>query len=1105
MNRADRIFFTMQMKISIRWALIAGFLGLIWGTHLITTTSSYLTSQDVLRRHARDIMQNIAELAMEQSQRHLLHAHGAAALTRRLLASNVVSSSTTHIDALEHYLHDQLTVNPHFAGIYVGTPSGNFYDVRRFDGKLSGGFRTKVILNKDNGKTVHIIHRDPSFQEIARTTPPEDTYDPRKRPWYQKASSENRIVWTDPYIFYTSKKPGITIAGPFYDVGGNLMGVVGVDIEIDQLSVFIGNLKIGKHGKAFMLNRNADVVAFGDMDKLAVSENANTGATRLVKIQELDDPHSRKAFETARIQTDASGMLLIDAPLFSRFEHAGHVYLAMFTPFSTAQWPWIIGVYLPEDDYLGDIKTNRLFNILVTAIISLVAAFVGFLLARGVIRPISLLQRSSLKMKIGQSEPLPQIHSVYSEIQETANAFSEMKTAVERSHRKYLGIFNNIQDVYYEASLKGTMIEISPSIEKISQYKRRELIGTPLVNLFDNFDHRRHILDELKAKGRINDHEVIFKDKNGQLKYCSLNLTLLRTRSGKPYRIIGSLRDINDRKKAEEELIAYKTHLEELVEERTVELKKANAVLMGEIERRRTTEKKLRTSEEKYRTILDTIDEAYFEVDRIGNLTFVNDAACRMVGYAFNELAGMHFSHFLAHQSIHTVVRSFARMSRLGDPLRVLTIQVITKDQQEKVLDISAALIRNGPGTTAGFRGLARDVTAKIAAQKEKEKLQDWMNQAQRMEAVGTLAGGIAHDFNNLLMGITGNVSLINFKMGDKNNILADNLQAIEKCVESGANLTRQLLGYARGGKYQVKPVNLNEIVKKTAELFGRTKKEILIDFHFQKGVWTIDADQSQIEQVLMNLYVNAWQAMTEDMTLILSTKNKFLDSKAVHLGLKPGAYVAIAVQDHGKGISPENIKRIFEPFFTTKTMGRGTGLGLASAFGIIKNHSGMIDVVSKVGHGTTFSIYLPAASQSSLMTAPPSETLRQRSGTILVVDDESYILDASTAILKELGYQVISASSGRQALSIFKARSEEIDGVLLDMIMPDLSGRQVLSELKRLDPTVKVIRCSGYSLTDMKEDALHPSSDGFIQKPYTIEQLAATLNEVLSTLKKDH
>jgi two-component system cell cycle sensor histidine kinase/response regulator CckA len=528
------------MKISIRWALIAGFLGLIWGTHLITTTSAYITSQEVLRQHARDIMKNIAELAMEQSQRHLLHAHGAAALTRQLLASNVVGSQSDQISTLERYLQDQLSVHPHFAGIYMGTPQGDFYDVRHFEGKVKGGFRTKVILNTPAGKQVRLLHLDSRFQPLEAESNHADTYDPRKRPWYQKAVAQNGIVWTDPYIFYTSQKPGITIAGPFFDSAGKLMGVVGVDIEIDQLSVFIGNLKIGKHGKAFMLNRNSDVVAFGDLDKLKIQGTGETSAARLVKIDELDDPHSRKAFEAATIETDASGMLIMHGSRFARFSHERQTYLAMFTPFSNPQWPWIIGVYLPEDDYLGAIKANRFDNIVVTMLISLFAAAAGFLLARGVIRPIALLGRTSQQIKMGQSTPLPQIESAYCEIQDTVSAFSDMKTTVERSHRKYQGIFNNIQDVYYEASLNGTLIEISPSIEKISQYQRQELIGKSLLKIYADPGQRVSIVQRLIEKGRLNDQEAVFRDKDGRLRYCSLNSTLLKTRSGKPYRIIGS-------------------------------------------------------------------------------------------------------------------------------------------------------------------------------------------------------------------------------------------------------------------------------------------------------------------------------------------------------------------------------------------------------------------------------------------------------------------------------------------------------------------------------------------------------------------------------------
>ena len=1089
----------MQLKMSIRWALIVGFLGLIWGTHLITTTSSYLTSQTVLHRHARDIMMNIAELALEQSQRHLLHAHGAAALTKRLLASNVVGSQSDQINALERYLQEQLSVNPHFAGIYVGMPNGNFYDVRRFDAKMKGGFRTKLILHGAAEKQVHLVYRDPQFRTLAAETDPADEYDPRKRPWYQKAITENRIVWTDPYIFYTSQKPGITIAGPFYDASGKLRGVVGVDIEIDQLSVFIGNLKIGKHGRAFMLNRNADVVAFGELAKLTIKDQSDPNTTRLATIHDLDDPHSRKAFQAARIQTDAAGMLVLDGPRFARFQHDGQAYLAMFTPFTASRWPWITGVYLPEDDYLGAIKTNRLHNILVTLVISLFAAFIGFLLARGVVRPIALLGNISRQMKTGQKTPDLQVQSVYTEIQDTANAFAEMKTSVERSQKKYQDIFSNIQDVYYEASLNGTLIEVSPSIEKISLYRRQELIGTNLLQFYDNPSQRPDLVKLLIEKGRINDYEVIFKDKDGSLKHCSLNSIVLRTASGKPYRIIGSLRDIHDRVHAEKELWSYKTQLEQLVAERTAELQAANDELTGEVQRRRETEDQLRKSEEKYRSILETIEEAYFETDRRGTLVFVNEAASRIMGYTAEELCGMHFRHFSEHQPTRELIQAFRKMILSGEPVHVITQPVTTQSGDQKVLDLSATLIRDAFGSITGFRGLARDVTASIAAQQEKEKLQGQLNHAQRMEAVGTLAGGIAHDFNNLLMGIMGNVSLLNTKLGQDSPV-SDYTSAIEQCVESGSTLTRQLLGYARGGKYQTTAVNLNETVKRTADMFGRTKKEIQIQSRLQESIWPVEADQGQIDQVLVNLYVNAWQAMTEDMTLLLSTANVILEeADAQAFDVPPGAYVGVTVQDRGKGIAPDVIKRIFEPFFTTKKMGRGTGLGLASAFGIIKNHGGVINVTSRLGSGTTFTIYLPAASrtQAQKQDQKPKWT-HDQTGTLLVVDDEPYILKSLSGVLTDLGYDVITANGGHAAVTCFRQERHRIDAVLLDMVMPDLNGRQVLMELKKIEPSVKVILSSGYSLDGFSREDRDCIGDGFIQKPYHIDQLASVIDTVL-------
>ena len=372
------------MKLTIRSTLIIGFLGLIWGTHLITTTSSFVTSQEVLNRHAKDIMKNIAQLAMEQSQNHLAHAHSAAALTKRLLSADVVSSSDEQIRVLERYFYNQLSIYPHFAGIYMGTPNGNFYDVRRSDARSPGGFRTKIILHSGNERRTDLNWYDSQFSLLEKSSDPEDTYDPRKRPWYRKAYVKNQIVWTDPYIFFTSKKPGITIAGPFYDHANQLKGIVGVDIEIDQLSTFIGSLKIGKSGRAFLMNRNRDIIDFPDHAKLKFKGAGQQAGDRLVKINELDDKLSQKAYASAGFDYDADGLIVLDKSKFASFQYDGKVYHAMFTPFSTPEWPWVIGVYLPEDDYLGEIKKNRLQSILITIFISVFAAGLGLWLAKRV-------------------------------------------------------------------------------------------------------------------------------------------------------------------------------------------------------------------------------------------------------------------------------------------------------------------------------------------------------------------------------------------------------------------------------------------------------------------------------------------------------------------------------------------------------------------------------------------------------------------------------------------------------------------------------------------------------------------------------------------------
>ena len=380
-----------------------------------------------------------------------------------------------------------------------------------------------------------------------------------------------------------------------------------------------------------------------------------------------------------------------------------------------------------------------------------------------------------------------------------------------------------------------------------------------------------------------------------------------------------------------------------------------------------------------------------------------------------------------------------------------------------------------------GLRGFIIDIS-------DKKRLEAQLQQAQKLESLGTLAGGIAHDFNNLLMGIQGRTSLMMFDT-ESFHPHYEHLREIEKYVISAAQLTKQLLGFARGGKYEVKPTDLNHLITQNSQMFGRTQKEITIHRKYQKDLWTVEVDQGQIDQVLLNIYVNAWQAMPHGGELYIQTENVTLDENFVapH-DVKPGNYVMIAVTDSGIGMDESTLKRVFDPFFTTKTKERGTGLGLASAYGIIKNHEGIITVYSVKGQGASFKIYLPSSDKAVAPAPDLRPDVPGGTETILVVDDEEMILSAGRAMLEKIGYRVLTAEGGRKAVSVYEAGQAEIDLVVLDMVMPDMSGGDTYDRLKKINPAIKVLLSSGYSINGQAEEILDRGCNGFIQKPFTLK-----------------
>jgi two-component system cell cycle sensor histidine kinase/response regulator CckA len=526
-------------------------------------------------------------------------------------------------------------------------------------------------------------------------------------------------------------------------------------------------------------------------------------------------------------------------------------------------------------------------------------------------------------------------------------------------------------------------------------------------------------------------------------------------------------------------------------------LKNSNDDIVGtlssgeDITERKRAEMELRESEEKYRTVVEGSSDAILMLDRDREIVSSNRAFLDLFGYKQDEVAGQ------SVRIIHPSDSSFRTFGQAAYPIiesrRSFRAEWEFARKDGKIIPAETVTsIMNGPdGSTRGYVAIIRDIT-------EKQQIQSQLQEAQKMEAIGTLAGGIAHDFNNLLTTIQGNASLMLLD-ADPGQRQYASLKNIQTQVRSGAKLTAQLLGYARKGKYEAKPVDFNALVKDVSEAFGRTRKEVTIQRELAVDLPAIEADEGQMEQLLLNLFVNAADAMPAGGDLTLKTSHARHEEMRGRLyDPKPGSYVSLAITDTGLGMDKQTQERVFEPFFTTKEMGCGTGLGLASVYGIAKSHGGYIDVESEEGQGTTFTVFLPVSKQTLPVRVESAGQVLVGSETVLIVDDEELVLKVGANMLEKLGYNVHKANGGREAIEIYRENSRTIDLVILDMIMPQLGGGQVYDEMKETNPHVKVLLSSGYAVEGQADDILSRGCDGFIQKPFTIEDLSQKVRELL-------
>ncbi len=612
-------------------------------------------------------------------------------------------------------------------------------------------------------------------------------------------------------------------------------------------------------------------------------------------------------------------------------------------------------------------------------------------------------------------------------------------------------LINSIPSPFFYKDEKGLYINCNEAFEKYVGMTKDQIIGKSVFDLWpgDFADTYFEADKDLFLSGGTQVYETRIKYADGSLHNVIVNKATVQKADGSLGGLVGVMTDITDRVRA---LAA------------------------------------LQESEEKYRFVVDNANEAIF-ILQDGLMKFPNPWMTSILGYTNAELSRTPFMDFIHPEDRYAVGGNHGKRFKGESNSGTYTFRAVTKNDETLWIEANTISIKwEGKPATLNF---LRDIT-------QQKRLEAQLLHSQKMEAIGTLAGGIAHDFNNLLMGILGHTSLIMMGM-DETHPNYKKMRTIEQLVQSGADLTKQLLGLARVGKYEVMPTDLNELLTKSSDMFGRTKKEITIYRELQQDLYNVEIDRGQIEQVLLNLFVNASQAMPSGGDLHIKSCNVTLNEEAGKLlSINAGLYVKTSVTDTGIGIDENIQKRIFDPFFTTKDIGKGTGLGLASAYGIIRNHGGSINVCSEKGNGATFSIYLPASGKEPVHNKKEPAEIGKKAGTVLLVDDQDVVTEVGEEMLKALGYNVLTAISGNEALELYKENNEGIDLVILDMIMPAVGGGEIYDKLKEINPRVKVLLSSGYSIKGEATKILERGCNGFIQKPFNLEELSKKISEVL-------
>ncbi len=882
---------------------------------------------------------------------------------------------------------------------------------------------------------------------------------------YFQVSIKGKPYVSDILVGRATGRPGVFLTNPVIAGDGKIIGIVLLWLKADTIWEIIDKVKVGKYGIAYLIDQDGVIIAhpnrellyhsLGKLNSEAIS--AITSTIRFGLNQDTKKPLIPKSLGLGEL---ASKIALTSEPGTYYYSSSQNNRNHIVGYSSLDKQPWTVVVDLPETQFMTSLERMATIALISIGMVALIAIIISILLAKTITHPIRLLTDISLGVMHSRPFNLSKIEKVIKgrdEIAHLGRVFRKMIVSLRESEEKYRDLVDSSPDLRYRADMDGIISFISQSVKQLSGYTIEEAIGRKLSDLYVDPEDRNIFLAEIQKNGSVNEFEAQLKKKDGTIWWASTNAYFSKDQDNNIIGVEGVTRDVTARKQAEEELRKEKEFTE---------------------------------------TALNSQQDTFFLFEpSTGKAIRWNRAFNDISGYNDEEITEMAAPE--SYYSPEDIERAGTLLERILETgAGSINLELICKDGRRVPTEYKVSVINDEEGKPKYLISIGRDVTERIKAEKQKKQLEVHLQQAQKIEAIGTLAGGIAHDFNNMLGVITGNISIALSNL-NRDNKLYEVLIDIQESSQQAQSLTHQLLTFSKGGSPIKKISDLNSLLKKSA-IFSTRGSITKCNFDLSDSLWPAEVDEGQINQVIGNLIINANQAMPNGGTITIRTENTEVDSDS-SLPLTAGKYIKTVVEDQGIGISKKHLSHIFDPYYTTKQ--KGSGLGLATTYSIIKKHGGHIAVYSEVEQGSVFNIYLPASIEDVFLVEEKQAAIHTGQGKIIIMDDQEVILTMAVRMLESMGYETTFATDGSQAIEIYRKaylEKQPFDLVILDLTVPGgMGGLKTIIELLKIDSNVKAVVSSGYSNDPIMANYEDYGFCGVVPKPYTLSQLSEALNQI--------